>query len=138
MTDGKEEGPGEVNTRAALEEHEQGQNAEFRSGLEPLFEAGHEFIALNHPETQDRNGRNIGKAPLQARWRKLRALSLDAAVARLAKGCNVGVRLREEDLVVDVDPRSFDEGDDPLSRLEADLGVPLRELCPMSMTAATQ
>jgi hypothetical protein len=42
----------------------------------------------------------------------------------MAKGGNIGVRLRDIDLVVDVDPRHFAEGDDPLARLKADFGLP--------------
>ena len=41
-------------------------------------------------------------------------------------GCNYGIALGAEDLVVDVDPRNFDAGDKPVSRLIEDLGAPLK------------
>jgi len=40
-------------------------------------------------------------------------------------GNNVGVRLRATDLVLDVDPRNFKEGDNPLARLCEDTGLDL-------------
>lgn len=84
--------------------------------LAPLIDAGHELIPLN------------GKAPAAKGWRWAKPLSPEAAIDRLelCKG-NVGVRLRQADLVVDVDPRNFDEGDDPVARLERDLGVRLSD-----------
>lgn len=74
--------------------------------------AGHELIAL------------IGKRPAAKGWRRLSPLSLIEAKAWMASGGNVGVRLRATDLVVDVDPRNFDDGDDPLFRLKRVLKVP--------------
>lgn len=89
---------------------------------------GYELIPLNHVEACDHNGRLIGKAPLGSKWRVLPALSVDEAREHMVgSGCNVGVRLRPEDLVLDVDPRNFAEGDDPLQRLQEDLGVDLSD-----------
>lgn len=84
--------------------------------LGPLIDAGFELIPLN------------GKAPATKGWRHAKPLAPDKAIDRLEldKG-NVGVRLRPTDLVIDVDPRNFDEGDDPVARLEADLGVHLAD-----------
>lgn len=73
--------------------------------------AGHELIPID------------GKAPLAKGWPSMPALSLDKAKARMAAGRNVGVRLRDTDLVIDVDPRHFDEDDDPLARLAIDFGL---------------
>lgn len=98
--------------------------AAHRAVLEPLFSAGYELIPLHAPDALDRRGRGVGKAPLKPKWRTLPALDLDAAAGHLARGCNVGVRLRDTDLVVDVDPRHFAEGDDPLARLLRDFGLP--------------
>lgn len=109
----------------------QDQIAAHRANLEPLFTAGYELIPLNHPDTRDKKGRNVGKAPAKAKWRTLPALSLDDAIGHLAIGGNVGVRLRDTDLVVDVDPRHFAEGDDPLARLLKDFGLPE---CPTVVT----
>jgi hypothetical protein len=41
----------------------------------------------------------------------------------MENGGNVGVRLRAEDLVIDVDPRNFTDGDDPFKRLCEDCGL---------------
>ncbi len=101
----------------------------------PLFEftpkeldlfggTGFEFIELHAPDAVDAKGRKLGKAPV-GRWRKASPLDIDEAKQLLTKGVNVGVRLRPKDLVIDVDPRSFAEGDDPVSRLEKDLGIQL-------------
>jgi hypothetical protein len=82
------------------------------SALDAHEAAGHELIALD------------GKRPLARGWTSASALSLEAAKARMAAGRNVGVRLRDTDLVIDVDPRHFDGNDDPLARLVIDFGLP--------------
>jgi Bifunctional DNA primase/polymerase, N-terminal/Family of unknown function (DUF5906)/Primase C terminal 2 (PriCT-2) len=84
--------------------------------LQALIEAGHELIPLN------------GKTPAAKGWRAAKPLEPEKAVERLelAKG-NVGVRLRPTDLVIDVDPRNFDDGDDPVHRLESDLDIRLAD-----------
>lgn len=69
-----------------------------------------------------------GKVPVEKGWRRSPSLSLDKAKARMAAGRNVGVRLRDIDLVIDVDPRHFAAGDDPLVRLKADFGLPFAPL----------
>lgn len=92
--------------------------------LEAFRGTGHEFLKLHAPNAIDANGRSIGKAPGFG-WRKANPLDIDEARETLEAGTNVGVRLRETDLVVDVDPRSFDEGDDPVQRLCDDLGIEL-------------
>jgi len=40
-------------------------------------------------------------------------------------GCNYGVALRAGDLVIDIDPRNFTEGDHPIERLVKAIGAPL-------------
>lgn len=74
--------------------------------------AGHELVPI------------VGKTPVAKGWLSSPALSLEAAKARMAAGKNVGVRLRDIDIVIDVDPRHFDNGDDPLARLVIDFGLP--------------
>ncbi len=74
--------------------------------------AGHELIPIN------------GKAPIGSGWPSMPALSIEKAKARMAARKNVGVRLRDIDLVVDVDPRHFSANDDPLARLSIDFGLP--------------
>lgn len=39
------------------------------------------------------------------------------------KNCNYGIALKDDDLVIDVDPRNFVPGDNPLERLALSLGV---------------
>ena len=82
------------------------------SSLDAHAAAGHDLIALD------------GKRPLAKGWTSASALSLEAAKARMAAGMNVGVRLRDTDLVIDVDPRNFEASDDPLARLVIDFGLP--------------
>jgi hypothetical protein len=74
--------------------------------------AGHELIPIN------------GKTPVEKGWRRTSPLSLDKAKARFSAGRNIGVRLRDTDLVIDVDPRHFAENDQPLARLKADFSLP--------------
>jgi hypothetical protein len=78
------------------------------STLDAHAAAGHEMIALD------------GKVPVARGWTSAPALSIEAAKARMAAGKNVGVRLRDTDLVIDVDPRNFDKDDDPFARLKRD------------------
>lgn len=84
---------------------------------------GLDLIRLNVPTACDARGRSVGKAPRDKGWRDAQPMTLDEASAHMGEGSNVGVRLRSDDLVVDVDPRNFEVGDDPLARLSIDLGV---------------
>lgn len=89
--------------------------------LVPFEGAGYELIQLHAPDDLDRHGRKIGKAPLKG-WRSADPMSVYEARKHMSEGrCNVGVRLRPCDLVVDVDPRNFHDGDDPVARLQKDL-----------------
>jgi hypothetical protein len=98
---------------------------------------GLELIPLNVPDARDRKGRPIGKAPRYSGWRTDDFLSVDEAMSYMTKEqANVGVRLRDVDLVVAVDPRNFKEGDDPLLRLERDIGVSLRDKYPTAITGS--
>jgi hypothetical protein len=90
--------------------------------LEPYRSGGYELIPLHTPKALDRNGRQLGKAPFKG-WMADAPISVEDAQAHMADGSNVGVRLRPCDLVVDVDPRNFADGDDPLARLAADLDI---------------
>lgn len=80
--------------------------------LDAHASAGHELIPID------------GKKPVEKGWRRSPPLSLDRAKTRIAAGRNVGVRLRDVDLIIDVDPRHFKENDDPLARLKADASLP--------------
>ncbi|MEJ1161165.1 DUF5906 domain-containing protein [Prosthecomicrobium sp. N25] len=74
--------------------------------------AGHDLIPLD------------GKRPVERGWRRAAPLSLARAKSRLKASANVGVRLRDTDLVVDVDPRHCVTGDDPFARLKKDFRLP--------------
>lgn len=68
-----------------------------------------------------------GKSPLHKNWTK-RSYTNREVLAYAEEGGNVGVRLTASDLVVDVDPRNFPEGetletDNPFRRLCADVGL---------------
>ncbi len=98
---------------------------DFRPGeLEAYRRGGFHLIPLNKPDAVDQKGRPIGKAPLNSGWRRLPPLTIEEALQIMQEeGHNVGVRLRDVDLVIDVDPRNFQDSDDPLKRLQEDLGV---------------
>lgn len=81
----------------------------------------YELIRLHVPNALDARGRPIGKAPFKG-WRSAPGMSVEEAVEHLATQ-NVGVRLATDDLVIDVDPRNFAKGDEPMGRLQSDLGV---------------
>lgn len=92
--------------------------------LEAFRDTGYELIRLNSPNALDADGRKIGKAPLKG-WRDIEPLCIDDASQSMNAGSNIGVRLRRCDLVVDVDPRNFANGDDPVKRLQSDIGCKL-------------
>lgn len=64
------------------------------------------------------------KAPLNRGWRRSPALTDAKVAAHLAAGGNVGAMLRDDQLVVDADPRAYEPGDDPLARLRRDFQLP--------------
>jgi len=74
--------------------------------------AGHELIPVD------------GKRPVRTGWRRMAALTPKEAMARLSTGKNIGVRLRDTDLVIDVDPRNFVGGVDSFADLAVDFGLP--------------
>ncbi len=92
--------------------------------LAPLAAAGAELIRI----------RPRDKAPQDAGWRTL-SLTYKEVAAHVQNGGNAGWRLGAPDLVIDVDPRNFAKGDDPLPRLCADTGLDLT-LCPHVLTGS--
>ncbi len=63
-----------------------------------------------------------GKRPLDRNWTE-RIPDFNRLRRLVSAGHNYGVRLDASLLVVDVDPRHFDDGDDPFTRLCADAGL---------------
>jgi len=57
------------------------------------------------------------KVPLHAGWPTETPLTYDEAHAHMANGGNIGVRLRPDMLVIDVDPRNFRDGVDSFEAL---------------------
>ena len=112
--------------------------AEAEAYLRPLFGLGLEYLRLHDPQATGtaRSGKPVllGKSPVERRWTTIPAGSERDAVEWLGTGHNVGVRLRDRDLVVDVDPRNG--GDASLDRLEADLGLDLRNSFPFVRTGS--
>ncbi len=82
------------------------------SQLNAHVKAAHQLIPL------------IGKRPAEGGWRRTAPLSASKAKARFESGQNIGVRLRDTDLVIDVDPRNFEVGDDPFARLAKEFDLP--------------
>lgn len=82
-----------------------------------LVRAGYELIPL----------RDGSKAPRDKDWPNRRYDPAAVVAGARARGGNLGVRLRTDDLVVDVDPRNG--GDASLRALVADCGLDL-DLCP--------
>lgn len=81
--------------------------------------AGYDLLPLHPWNRVDAKGRERGKSPLEGGWRRKR-YAVAGVLQHAANGGNVGVRLRADHLVVDVDPRRFPEGRDPLQELQAE------------------
>lgn len=84
--------------------------------LMPLVEAGMILIPLH----------KRSKVPCDRNWPK-RPYKNENQIGHMKSGGNVGVRLRASELVVDVDPRNFTKGDDPLVRFCKDHAIDLTE-----------
>ena len=83
--------------------------------LEPHLVAGHDLIPL----------KRLDKVPLHAGWPIETPLTYDEAHAHMANGGNIGVRLRPDMLVIDVDPRHAPPGSKPIEELQNKLGISL-------------
>lgn len=95
-----------------------------RAMLLPFHEAGYRLFPL-------RKGKKI---PLQSGW-QTRDYTLGMIRHWLEQGGNVGIALGAEDLVVDVDPRNFEDGDDPLKRLRAAFDIDI-SMVPTNITGS--
>lgn len=98
---------------------------------EPLVEeiraylrAGYDLIPLHRWDARDERGAERGKSPRDGGWRDAQYAE-DAILGWAGSGFNVGVRLRDTDLVIDYDPRNSPDGEAVLSLLEVELGVDL-------------
>lgn len=96
-----------------------------------------QLLPLHKYNTIDEvNGRQVerGKSPLHKNW-VTRIYKTNDQLTHMQSGYNVGVRLAADQLVIDVDPRNFDDGDDPISRLAEDCELDL-DKCPTVETGA--
>lgn len=102
-----------------------GKSEAFAPAQLTAFEGqGFDLIPLHKPDDITRDGRPAGKAPLRSNWRIAPPLTVEGAQAHmLVDGGNVGVRLKRNQLVVDVDPRNFPSGRNSLEDLQNGLGV---------------
>jgi len=82
------------------------------TAIDVYSHAGHDLIPLK------------GKAPIHKGWRT-RSYSRDELNHHVKRGGNLGVRLGENDLVLDIDPRNFPEGCDPVAELQEKIGIKL-------------
>ena len=81
--------------------------------LPPLIEAGYQLIPLHNFAYEDEHKgkrRKRGKSPAHGNWTKRVYRSADQII-HMEAGDNVGVRLTRADLVLDVDPRHFPDGE---------------------------
>lgn len=93
------------------------QVAEVRQVLKAFARAGYELFPLKRGT----------KVPRDEGW-QTKPYTLAGDIASWVKqGGNIGVRLRDGDLVLDVDPRNFAPGNDPLRRLHQGVGVDLED-----------
>ena len=97
----------------------------FGTGFERYHPAKFDFLALNKWNARKRlkTGRviDLGKAPIAYNWTTLRPASRAIRKACLAELRNMGIRLRANQLVIDVDPRNG--GTESFAMLCHDLGL---------------
>ncbi|WP_417267101.1 bifunctional DNA primase/polymerase [Celeribacter baekdonensis] len=82
------------------------------SQLTPLLASGYQLLPLHKFSAEDEvkgKRRKRGKSPIDRNWMK-RPYSSNDQIKHMEAGSNVGVRLRPFELVLDVDPRAFPEG----------------------------
>lgn len=98
--------------------------------LRPYLASGMQLIPLHNYAYEDEHKgkrRKRGKSPVHGNWTK-KVYKSEDQVTHMEAGDNVGVRLGKGDLVLDVDPRGFPEGEDlttdnPFRRLCEDVGL---------------
>lgn len=97
------------------------------SQLSEFADTGFEFIKLHGPKDTGKNGKPLGKAPI-GHWRRPEAaICVDEAIDHMEGNRNIGVRLGQLDLIVDVDPRNFIDGKNSFEALGKKLGIEWQE-----------
>lgn len=102
---------------------------------ESLLRAGLTLIPLHRWDARDAKGRARGKSPIDGAWQSRDYDSREVLAQAERRGLNVGVRLPPSWMVLDVDPRNFPEGRDPLAELAADARLDL-DACPHGHTGS--
>ena len=91
-----------------------------------IAEGGMTLIPINvwDKKTTSENGKVQlrGKTPLHNNWTK-ETIDSATVMALAEKGHNVGFRLKNTDLIIDVDERNYDEGVNSLTKLTDALGL---------------
>lgn len=100
--------------------------------LDPYRAAGWDLIPLNRWDYRDQWDRERGKSPLDRYWGTA-LYQTEAVFAQAREGFNVGVRLRDFDLVIDYDPRNAPAGRDVVFELQMEYGIDL-STCPCVIT----
>lgn len=99
------------------------ENAEAGTSETPSFQDASYLDEYGRAGHGDKLIRLRGKLPVGA-WRDLPSIGVAGGKRWMAKGGNVGLRMADTDLVIDIDPRNFPEGDDVLARLLRDFDLP--------------
>lgn len=100
--------------------------------LDAYADAGWDLIPLNRWDYRDSFDRERGKSPRDARWR-VEEYEPANVLAQARAGYNVGVRLRDFDLVIDYDPRNAPTDRDVIFELQMEYGIDL-DACPCVVT----
>lgn len=93
--------------------------------VEGLIRAGLTLIPLHRWDARDAKGRQRGKSPIDPSWQARVYDSREVLRRAERDGLNVGVRLPPTWMVLDVDPRNFPDGRDPLAELVRDARLDL-------------
>ena len=83
------------------------KNQPNKEKLGGLVKEGYDLIPLHQAHAIGPNGKTVGKRPLQSKWTKNDAPPIAETLALMDEGHNVGVKLNQHTLVVDIDPRNF-------------------------------
>ena len=96
-----------------------------KSELDPYLDGDADLIPLHIWNKQTvKKGKIIkrGKTPIYGDW-TIRPKDVQDTLNQAEQGRNVGYRLSETDLIVDVDPRNFADGENSLKKLCKVLGI---------------
>lgn len=104
--------------------------------LDPLVRAGYTLIPLHPWNHVDEKGRERGKTPRDSTW-VIRDYDPQQVLDWARDGGNIGVRLRDTDLIIDWDPRNLGgaDGNEVLARFQETFGLRLDE-CPRVNTGS--